>query len=270
MRSPKGTFLASASLVLAASLVTVAALPGAALPLAGATSKHHHKVKANPKTTTTTASMTPTVPSTFAGNAHPTLKAGKKGTVALVFIGKPVEIGTAAKVPVEVWNGTSGSIQGIDVAGSASAGGKTVGSGDSQDLQPQNLAPNHVAFGQVFFSEALPTGVTFHLSPTYKKGAGTYRADAKVTTANLSKGTYSNEVVGTLVNPTKTTMKGPIETDAYCFTGGMLVDVESGFVSGSTVVLPPGGTGSFSIDVTNTEPCSTYLVGASGYGKLQF
>jgi len=64
-----------------------------------------------------------------------------------------VESGDGTIVPVEVWNGTSQTVSGVDISGPAMSGSTVVGSGDSQDVEPGVLAPSEVAFGMVFYSQ---------------------------------------------------------------------------------------------------------------------
>lgn len=225
--------------------------------------------KSSAASTTTAPPTTASVPSTLGGTAHPTLAAGAKGKLDVIYTGKPVVSFTRSQVPVEIWNGTSTVISEPDISGSASSQGNIVGSGDSQEVEPRNLFPGQVAFGMVYFEEAVPLTATLNLTATGKSGQDTYFLDAKIGSTNVVNGSFSKQLVGTFTNPSQTTMTGPIQTDAYCFTGGTFVGVRSGFASGSATV-PPGGTGSFSIGLTTTLPCSSYLVGASGYGKLHF
>lgn len=269
---------------LAVVAVLVLALAGS---LAGAqTAVHHTKKKkphhtktvkpkgvttttSPPTTTTTTAPVGEFVSPTLTGNAAPALTPAAPGSLTVIFVGKPISRGgSAADVPVEIWNGTRTWMYKPDVAGSANSGGKVVGSGDSlENIEPVEIAPGAVAFGDVFFSEAIPATSTFQFLATAKPGKSTYFAQMKVTTTNIVAGSFSNDLVGTVSNPTATTVTGPIGVVAACFTGPTFVGTSSSFVSG-TPVLAPGGTGSFSINLSRTFPCTTYEVGADGFGRL--
>jgi hypothetical protein len=168
-------------------------------------------------------------------------------------------------VPVIVWNGTSQTVNDVDVSGSASTHSSVVGSGDSQGFMPENLKPGQVAFGYVFFETSVPADAKFNFSATASPGTSTYFLDAQVTQANWVPGGESgtNAVVGTVRNRTGLAMTGPISTTVYCFNGGKLTAAEAGFLSGSGN-LSPGASGSYSVQVF--DPCATYLVGASGFG----
>lgn len=203
------------------------------------------------------------IPSTLAGNATPVLLPGKPGQVDVIYIGAAYGQ-FASTVPVVVWNGTSEPVNNVDVSGPALLNGSVVGSGDSQDIQPKNLEPGQAAFGMVFFENAVPAGATFQFTATSSPGTSTYFLDAKVVQANFISGEL-NAVAGTVENPNSIIMSGPISADVYCFTGGNLTAIETGFLSGNGN-LSPGATGSYSTTVT--DPCSSYLVGASGFGQV--
>ena len=168
-----------------------------------------------------------------------------------------------------VWNGTGGVISHVDVSGPAKdVWGTVVGSGDSQDIEPQNLSVGEVAFGMVFFTEWIPAGSTFDLSATARRDQVPYLVDAKVTQANFiadPDGFDGGSITGEVVNPNPTSMKGPIATVAYCFSdAGALLSVFPGFISGDGG-LAPGATGGYSVSLFLPTSCPTWLVGASGY-----
>jgi hypothetical protein len=222
-----------------------------------------------PPTTAAAPAATPSVPPSFGGTAHPTLTAGTPGTLDVTYVGTAYSQGSGTIVPVEVWNGTSQSVKGIDIAGSAMSGPTVVGSGSSQDVQPALLDPGQVAFGMVYFSQSFPSGTTFNLKATGSSYSS--RTNAQVVQANYtaSGGYGSGSVVGTVTNNGSATMTWPIGTDLYCFsTGGALLIVMSGYVDGNAG-LASGATGSYSIAIStdnalNALPCPTFLVGSSG------
>ena len=48
-----------------------------------------------------------------------------------------------------------------------------IGSGDSQDIEPQNVSPGGVAFGMVYFATDVPVGSNLSaLTPTYPLNHG--------------------------------------------------------------------------------------------------
>jgi len=223
--------------------------------------------------TTPTNGATPAAAVTIApfmgGTAKPSLAAGAAGKLDVIYVGTPISTGTTT-VAVVVWNGMSHPVNNVDVSGSASVGGAVVGSGDSQDVEPENLAPGDAAFGKVYFQTAVPSAATFDLTATASSGTSTYFLDAHVSQATLvppatGTSTRTAAVVGTITNPTQITMSGPISVNVYCFTGGALSKVDDGFMSG-TRKLTPNANGSYSVTVPSS--CTTYLVGASGFGKL--
>ena len=88
---------------------------------------------------------------------------------------------------MEVWNGTSVPVSDCpDVATDLS--GTVLGSGDSQDIEPQNLGPDEIVFGMVFFEQSIPAGSNFNFTVNAKDGTSTYYLDAKVTQANFVSG----------------------------------------------------------------------------------
>jgi hypothetical protein len=216
-------------------------------------------------TTPSTASISPLT----GGNAHPVVPIAPNlpHNVDLVFVGSPVVDFSTTTVPVEVWNGTAKTVSSIDVSGPAKdPSGKVVGSGDSQDIEPQNVLPGEVALGMVYFETAIPTGSNLSgLSVTYQSGASSFDVDIQVTQANYIAGQYGdNTMTGSVVNKTKTPTGSPIETDAYCFSPtGTLLSVTPGFMSGDGG-LAAGQSGGFS-DTGIAAICPTYLVGASGH-----
>ena len=139
----------------------------------------------------TTAASTPspssvTIPPTLGGTAHPVLSPGQPGQLDVIYVGSANSLGgVGASVPVAIWNGTSHTVNHIDVSGPAMSGGSVVGSGDSQDIEPSNLAPGQVAFGMVYFSQSLPAA-TFGFTASASQGMSTYFVDAQVTQANYS------------------------------------------------------------------------------------
>lgn len=224
---------------------------------------------AAPSTVTKSARLP--VPQSFGGTAHPKLYSGPYGHLKVTFVGTPYSLGNGdgTVVPVEVWNGTSQTISGLDISGPAISGTTVVGSGDSQDVEPGVLAPGQTAFGMVFYSQNLHGGSTFKLTATASSGASDY-ANATVEQANYSAsgGLDGPGIVGTVTNHSTVSMSNPIPTDLYCFSSsGVLLSVSEDFVAGNGN-LAPGATGSYSVSLPtdaagNTMPCPTFLVGSS-------
>jgi hypothetical protein len=157
----------------------------------------------------------------------------------------------------------------VDISGAAMSGSTVVGSGDSQNVQPGVLAPSQVAFGMVFFTQALPSGTTFNLTANGSTDLSN-ASNAQVVQANYSAsgGLGGASVVGSVTNPGTVSISSPVETVLYCFDAtGALLNVTDGFVDGNSD-LAPGATGSYHIDIGtdssgNPLPCPTYLVGSS-------
>lgn len=218
-------------------------------------------------TTKATAAANPTVgtvSSYMTGTAHPTIPALVPGKVAIIETG-PASGTVGATVPVMVWNGTSGTISNVEVAGPAvDSTGKIVGSGDSQGFEPSNLAPGQVAFGYAYFSSAVPAGATFQLKVTYEEGASSTRQNVQVTQANAGSDPNLPAVVGAVTNTGKVTLKSPIDVNVYCFdAGGGFVDATIGYTDGNAD-LPTGAVASYSVN-TGLTACPTFLVGSSAY-----
>jgi hypothetical protein len=224
-------------------------------------------------TTTTTAPPVANVSTLMAGTAHPTVGPGTKGELTITYVAPPVDLGYSAGtiVPVIIWNGTGETVSHLDVSGTGKdASGTVLGAGDAQDIEPQNLAPNEVAFGLVYFTQAIPAGSAFDLTPSSTPGESTYFLDAQVNQANFVSGQFGeNSVTGEVANPATVDMRGPIEANVFCFSDtGVLTDVFPGFVEGNAG-LAAGATGGFSTLMYRTNlNCPTFLVGASGYGSL--
>jgi len=215
----------------------------------------------------------PSVPPTFAGTAHPTFTSGTPGSLEVIDVGSPNVIGSGdgTEVPVEVWNGTLQSVSGVDISGPAMSGSTVVGSGDSQDVEPGVLDPGEVAFGMVFYTQDLPSGVTFTLTATGSTDTASYQ-NARVVQANYSASgglAGGPDVVGTVTNPGIVSITYPVPTDLYCFSStGVLLSVGESFVDGNAG-LAPGASGSYAVDVPTDSsgsplPCPTFLVGSSG------
>lgn len=211
----------------------------------------------------------------FAGTAHPTLgSSGASGALDVIYAGTAYSLGSGdgTIVPVEVWNGTSQTMSAVDISGPAMSGSTVVGSGDSQDVEPGELAPGQVAFGMVFYSQNLPSGVTFNLTASGSTDTSSFSTNVQVVQANYSVSGGlggGGAVVGTVTNTSTSPISAPIAVDLYCFSSsGILLNVSEDFVSGDSS-LAPGATGSYSVDIPtdasgNQMPCPTYLVGSSG------
>jgi hypothetical protein len=239
---------------------------------ASSTSGTSPYVASSTTTPTTTAVPAPSVPPSFGGTAHPTFSAGAPGSLDVIYVATAFSQGSGdgTIVPVEVWNGTSQTVSGLDISGSAMTGSTVVGSGDSQDVEPGVLAPGQVAFGMVFYTQNLPSGATFNLTATASTGSSD-DINAQVTQANYSAtgGIEGPGVVGTVTNPGSVSISSPIPTDLFCFSSsGTLLNVSEDFVAGNAS-LAPGATGSYSVGIPldendNPLPCPTFLVGSSG------
>jgi hypothetical protein len=207
-----------------------------------------------------------TIPSTFAGTAHPVYSPGALGKLDVVYTGAAYSPGGDSSagtiVPFAVWNGTTKTLDDLSASGTASVGGKVTGSGNSQDIEPPNLAPGQVAFGIIFFETPPATGATFAISPT-SQGEFSNTLVAQVTQANEVAGSYDNDVVGSITNPNKQPLSGPMSAYVYCFNAaGALATVETGYASGNGP-WAPAATASY--DTTLEDSCPTFLVGASGF-----
>lgn len=206
------------------------------------------------------------IPTTFAGTAHPVFSPGPLGKLEVVYTGtayNPGGIsGDGSIVPFAVWNGTTKAVEDLSASGTSVVGGKVVGSGNSQDIEPPNLEPGQVAFGIVFFQTATPARATFGITAT-SQGEFSNTLVAQVTQANEVPGSYSNDVVGSITNPNKQPITGPMSAYVFCFNASnALFAVETGYASGNGP-WAPGATASY--DTTLEDPCPTFLVGSSGF-----
>lgn len=273
-RSKTWPWLAGGGTIIVALLIVAAVMGnGSDTTIGGASSA---------TTTTSTAaadgraSPAPTTPPTaivstmMAGTAHPAVTPGTIGQLDVVYIGAPISnssLGTI--VPVVVWNGTGQTAAHIDVSGIAKdAAGTVLGSGDSQDINPTNVAAQGVAFGMVYFRQSIPIGSSLNLTATGDEGPSSYLLDAQVAQANFSPSQFGHgTITGEVINPQAVTMRGPIEADAYCFSNaGLLTGVFPGFISGDGG-LAPGATAGYSISIYLDVDCPTFLVGSSGFAS---
>jgi len=223
--------------------------------------------KAVPTTTSTSGAPSlaaVTIAPVMGGTAKPSLSPGIAGKLDVIFTGTP-EATSTTTVPFILWNGTSRTLSTVDVAGSASINGSIVGSGNSQDVEPTDVAPGQAVLGMVYFGHAVPSGAAVSLSATSKFGTSSNEASVQVTQANYVAGNTtgtSATVAGAVTNTGSATVDSPISVSIYCFTGSALTAVARDFVSG-TANLAPGASGSFSTSVPAS--CKTFLVGASGH-----
>ena len=212
------------------------------------------------------ALKTAIVPSTFAGTAHPVFSPGALGKLDVVFTGAPYSPGGITSdgtiVPFAMWNGTTKTLDDLSASGTAMVNGTVTGSGNSQDIEPPNLAPGQVAFGIIFFQTPPAPGATFSISPT-SQGAFSNALVAQVTQANDVPGQFNSDVVGSITNSNKQPISGPLSATVFCFNAaGALATVETGYASGNGPWAPEATA---SYDTTLEDPCPTFLVGSSGF-----
>ena len=249
-----------------ASLLTLAACGAASTPVFQLSPTPN---SSNSQSVATPAVQTPQAPSVPAdaravlfGNASPPLASGHPGVIDIVAQGAY----DGSSVPIVLRNNTSGTVHGIEVTGEArDASSHLIGTGSSQDIYPNNVAPGQIAVGYVYFSGAtLPAGTTFSFQSDGKLGADTppfAKLDLSIGEASI---TADGSMVGTVKNPLAQRASGPIGVMAMCFDqAGHVLGETNGFADGHTV--DPGGTDPFTLRLGATS-CPVYLVGAEGFG----
>ena len=189
---------------------------------------------------------------------------GVVGELSIVVVGNPQS--NQDSVPVIVRNRTSEPLAGIEVTGTArNAAGALVGSGASQGFAPELVLPGEWSVGYVYFdSGKLEDDTEYDLTATGSEpDEFTGSVDVKVVEASRTKGQFGDQLVGIVENPTDAEVGGPIDVLVACFDkAGELLTTTSDFVEGDS--LPPGGTGSFSVDLFD-DPCENWAIGSSGY-----
>ena len=189
---------------------------------------------------------------------------GEEGALSVVAIGVADE--ASGTVPVVVRNRTDTVLAGVEVSGTARDGaGKLMGSGSSQGFAPELVNPGEWAFGYVYIDgvkAAKDTAFDFTATgnePDEFLGS----VDVEIVEVELTKGSYGDNLVGIVSNPTEEEVTGPIDVSVACFDKtGTLVSTHSGFADSDP--LAAGGTSSFSIDLFD-DTCENWAMGSSGY-----
>ena len=172
-------------------------------------------------------------------------------------------------VPFLIYNGTDDTISRVEVSGMAVDGdGNTLGSGRSQGVEPNVIAPGGIGFGFVYVGpDALRSSATIdNPAIDYTTGLGDFENIVTVDVTDLTTlDSDFDDFTGTLTNPHDIEVTGPISVGLACLddTGG-LTGVFSTFADRDTI--EPGGTSTFTISMYGDDvPCDGYLAGASGY-----
>jgi hypothetical protein len=185
---------------------------------------------------------------------------GDPGSVTVIAAAKTLNF--QGSVNLVVRNNTSAVVGEINVSGTARDDtGALVGSGSSQGFQPKVVAPGEIAFGYVYFDvEQAGSAWEFNFDVAAEP-VGDYFLPVTITEINNTGG----QIIGAVTNDLDRDVSGSIEVVAICFdTGGRMIDAVDSYVEQDD--LPPGGTGSFAIDLYR-GPCPVGLVAASGHGS---
>lgn len=164
-------------------------------------------------------------------------------------------------------NNTSKGVAHVDISGTVKdPTGKIVGSGDSQGTSPSVIKPGQWALAFIYFQSgdglASNDTMSFNVSTSPADTSSYNTAAVQVTQANVS----GSSITGGVQNTTGQVVTGPISVDLYCFDAAGHPDYEQGTFTSGSGDLSPGATDSFEINLYN-QPCSSYLIGASGYYK---
>ncbi|HWJ61532.1 MAG TPA: hypothetical protein VNS19_06155 [Acidimicrobiales bacterium] len=199
------------------------------------------------------------------GNVDPAFGPGEPGELSVVAVGTPD--GEHDTIPFVVRNNTAGPIYEVSATGKVTAGGKLVGSGEDQGVEPAVVAPGEIAFGYVYFSTTPPAGATVEITATASSEQDEFFGSVPMTigTANIVPGDYSTSIVGEVTAPEDVEVTGPVNVFVLCVdAAGTLSGSYSGFTDGDASILP-GATATYTVDVYGDAGCPTFLIGSSGY-----
>ncbi|ROS75163.1 hypothetical protein EDF24_2605 [Curtobacterium sp. PhB130] len=253
-----------------------AALGGAVtLLLAGCSTSSTSNVAAGAVSESATASPTPT-PTTvealpfnaggyLGGNATPTVDAGEVGKVSVVATAPLDSDGIGSGTLAFAFrNNTSAPISHVDFTGTATASGKVVASGSSQDTIPAQVQPGEAGFGYIYFEDtsSIPeSGVQYDFkASTSPANTSSYNTAPLTVTQADNNGT---SIIGTAANKTGKPLTGPYSVGIYCFNGDALSASTLDYAT-ETGDIEADATVSFSHDLYDT-PCDTFAIGVSGW-----
>lgn len=166
--------------------------------------------------------------------------------------------------PFVAYNGTAAPVSRIEVSGRAvDADGNTLGSGSSQSVEPNVVAPGGVAFGIVWIGEELPDGATLDDAQVdYTDGLGQYENIVQIDIDQIEF--LEGQITGTVSNPHDIEVSGPISVGVVCLGGdGIPTKVVSSYTDRDDVQA--GGTSTFSMMLFDPLDCAGTLAGSSGY-----
>jgi hypothetical protein len=249
----------------------------ALLLLAGCSTSSTSNVAAGTVGESSTASPTPTSTTVaalpfnaggyLAGNATPKVAAGDAGKVSVVTTAPLKTDGSGGgTVAFAFRNNTAAPISHVDFTGTASAGGKVVASGSSQDTIPAQVKPGEAGFGYLYFEDvsSVPqSGVQYNFkTSTMPADTSSFNsAPLNVTQADNN----GKSIIGTAVNKTGKALTGPYSVGIYCLSGDTLTASTLDYAT-ETGDIEADATVSFSHDLYDT-PCNTFTVGVSGWFK---
>ena len=183
------------------------------------------------------------------------------GDPGVVVIASSAGADSSGSVAVLVRNNTADVIGSIEVTGTVrDATGKLVGSELSPVLEPIRVSPGEVAFGYISYpADELPDGAAFEFLTNFSDIANESHLSATITELTV----LPDKLVGIASNDNDQKIIGPIGVTAICFDAqGLPTRSVIAFLDQDE--LPPGGKGSFSIDVAD-GPCDRGFMGASGF-----
>jgi hypothetical protein len=201
---------------------------------------------------------------TLFGDSTLTFPAGERDSVAVVAFGPPLNDGA---MPVVVQNNNDHVVYEISVSGTArDAAGTLIGTGESQGVEPVELAPGGLGIGYVYFGlDTLPPDAQVEMTArgeTSRQPLG--RVGLTIQELNLVPGDYSQQFVGTVKNETAEEVTGPISVLVACFDeGGQPIDTVNGFTNEDS--LAPDTVGSFTLTLSDIDVCPRFLAGSSGF-----
>jgi hypothetical protein len=218
--------------------------------------------------TSKAAAATPKTSKALHLSAPITLPNGQPGKLSVIAVGKATQ--NSSSVPVVVRNNTADTVYNVAASGTARKSGALVASGESQGFAPAVVHPGEWAMGYVYFgtNDAVIQGATFEVTATADTSPSSIfpEVDLTIAEANKTQGQFGATIVGIVRNDTSSIIDTPIEVWLGCFEGSTPTAVRSDFTNGDNP-LSPKATASFSIDVPDTTPCTTYALGSTGRTK---
>ena len=201
-----------------------------------------------------------------------TIPAGEPGKLSVVQLGPPSG-SLGSSVPVVVRNNTKDELERVEVNATARDGaGTIIGSGSSQNFEPETLGAGQWGFGYIYFDTAIAADAAIEATASGSEPSSISnpfdKFPMKVNELQVQQDQYSGPTyLGTVTNPSTTeNAEDPISVQVGCFDAESKIQaVHNGFADGTA---PPGGTASFSVSSYSTSPTCPNIVVVSSARSL--